>query len=61
MTHRLRWKSITTTSKELEANEEEDVILELFSLETNSFVIDPMITVLNKLDGNLFFGFMVDG
>ena len=38
------------------------MILEVFSLEANSFVIDPFNTVLNdELKGNIFFGFTVNG
>lgn len=47
--------------EELEANDEEDVVLEGFSLEGVFLVIGTLITNLNGHDRNIFFGFMVDG
>ena len=47
--------------QKLEANDEGNVIHEGFSLEANSFVIDPLHTVLNEFEGNIFFRFTNNG
>ena len=46
---------------ELEANDKENMILEGFSSKANSFKIDSLNTILSEIEGNIFFGFTVDG
>ena len=48
------------TVEELVSNDKDDMILERFSLEGGFLVIGPLNTVLNKLEGSIFFGFMAD-
>ena len=44
------------TVEELEANDKENMILELFSSKANSFEIDSLNTVLSEIEGNIFLG-----
>ena len=49
------------TIEELEANDKENMIFEGFSSKANSFEIDSLNTILSEIEGNIFFGFTVDG
>ena len=49
------------TVEELEVNDKENVIHKRFSSKANSFEIDYLNTVLSEIEGNIFFGFTVEG